>query len=149
MTSLPDLPVPEGDVLSFQCNICGASCQFPLDELDRETISCGRCQSTPRKRTIIHLLAEELLHQDIALSDFPTDKRIQGLGMSDAQSYAVQLARKFSYQNTYLHRPPLFDIMAEPSPEQLATFDFIISSEVFEHVSPPVDRAFRNVFRML
>ncbi len=43
----------------------------------------------------------------------------------------------------------MLDISAELSPESLICYDFVISSEVFEHVVPLVGRAFRNVFRML
>lgn len=69
--------------------------------------------------------------------------------MTDLQNYASQFAKKFDYQNTYFHREPRLDIVAEVSPALCGSNDFVISSEVLEHVRPPVARAFDNVFRLL
>jgi SAM-dependent methyltransferase len=41
------------------------------------------------------------------------------------------------------------DIAAEVSPALWGSNDFVISSDVFEHVLPPVARAFDNVSRLL
>ncbi|MGI8890879.1 MAG: methyltransferase domain-containing protein [Chthoniobacterales bacterium] len=68
--------------------------------------------------------------------------------MSDS-NYAVGLAEKFDYQNTYFHRSPHLDIAADLTEAQMGLYDFVISSEIFEHVLPPVDHAFRNVHRLL
>ncbi len=68
--------------------------------------------------------------------------------MSDWDGYAILLARKFNYRNTYYHQEPKFDITCfDPSLE--GTFDFIISSDVFEHVPPPVSKAFENARKLL
>ena len=68
--------------------------------------------------------------------------------MSDWDGYAVPLANKCDYQNTYFHQEPKLDIISiDPALE--GQFDFIISSEVFEHVPQPVSRAFDNVHRLL
>ncbi len=136
-------------MFAFQCNLCGADCQFELDRLDRETVSCPSCNSTPRTRAIVHLLGQKLLGQSIPLPQFPIRRSLSGLGMTDSENYAAGLAQKFTYQNTYFHKHPYLDIAAELKPEQLGSYDFVISSEVFEHVVPPVALAFANVFRLL
>jgi SAM-dependent methyltransferase len=89
---------------------------------------------------------------ELAIPDFPVVKGIRGIGMSDAPEMAQRLAEKFEYTNTFYHQDPRLDI-ADPSPEHIlehtGRYDFILSSEVLEHVSPPVERAFVNLNRML
>lgn len=73
---------------------------------------------------------------------------IKGVGMSDWIGYAHLLAHKLGYTNTYYHKGPKLDITSiEPSRE--GTLDFIISSDVFEHIAPPVSVAFANARRLL
>ena len=139
----------EPGTLCFRCNICGESCQTALDRLGREDVSCNGCGSIPRARAVIRTLALELFGTNLLLSDFPARPDIRGLGMTDWQGYADRLAEKFSYRNTYYHQEPRLDISAVEIPVDLLANDFIISSEVFEHVVPPVSRAFENVAKML
>jgi SAM-dependent methyltransferase len=58
------------------------------------------------------------------------------------------LAEAFDYRNTFYTREPRFDITAPPA-QEFGTYDFIISSEIFEHVLPPVEKAFEATFRLL
>jgi len=69
------------------------------------------------------------------------------VGLSDDWSYAIPLAEKLNYTNTYYHQEPKLDITSIPEREDL--FDFIISSDVFEHVPPPVQTVFRNSYTLL
>ena len=101
-----------------------------------------------RTRAIIHMLSRELFGADLALPDFPVLKGIRGIGISDSADYAERLAARFEYRNTHYHKEPRFDIV-NPSETEWGRYDFLIASEVFEHVAPPVDRAFRNAFRLL
>ena len=105
-----------------------------------------------RLRSLIALLSREIFGIELALPDFPVLKGIRGIGMSDPPELAQRLAEKFEYTNTFYHQEPRLDI-ADPSPEHLlqhtGRYDFILSSEVLEHVSPPVERAFVNLNRML
>jgi SAM-dependent methyltransferase len=94
------------------------------------------------------MLARELFGADIALPDFPVLKGIRGIGISDSADYAERLAGRLEYRNTQYHKEPQFDIVNPPKTEW-GRYDFLIASEVFEHVAPPVDRAFRNAFRLL
>jgi SAM-dependent methyltransferase len=47
-----------------------------------------------------------------------------------------------------LDREPRVDI-SNPPREELGKYDFLISSEIFEHVLPPAESAFRNAFELL
>ena len=139
----------EPGTLFFRCNICGEHCQTALDQLDREAGSCKACRSCSRMRAVISILSTELFGKSLLLEDFPARPDIRGVGMTDWVGYAKTLAEKFSYQNTYYDQEPRLDISAMQIPMHLLGNDFIISSEVFEHVVPPVSRAFENVAKML
>ncbi len=99
-------------------------------------------------RGIIHHLSLGLFGASISLPEFPFSPEVVGLGLSDWEGYAETLKHKLSYTNTFFHREPFLDIMA-PSPDRFETCDFLISTEVFEHVPPPVTRAFAGVFKLL
>jgi SAM-dependent methyltransferase len=101
-----------------------------------------------RLRSLIALLSREIFGVELALPDFPVVKGVRGAGMSDPQELAERLAEKFDYVNTFYHQEPRLDIV-NPGQEQLGRYDFILSSEVLEHVPPPVERAFANLNRML
>jgi SAM-dependent methyltransferase len=133
---------------NFICNVCGAACQRPARPAGREETGCATCGSTVRVRGLVALLAREIFGAHIALPDFPPLRSIRGFGMSDAPALAERLAAKFDYTNTFYHQPPVLDITAPPENE-LGRNDFIISSEVLEHVPPPIERAFANLYRLL
>jgi len=138
------------EAVAFQCNICGARCRVDKDQLQREVASCNGCGSTPRARAIIRALSLGLFNQNLILPNFPESRDLSGLGMSDWDGYAVRLAETFRYTNTYYHKEPKLDISSPEVPKYLEqSSDFIISSEVFEHVVPPVSQAFENTFKML
>jgi hypothetical protein len=133
---------------TFRCNICGQYSSVHREELDREVASCRTCGSTVRWRSIVHILSVELFGTSLALPDFPHRPDIVGIGMSDWEGYAEPLARCFSYTNTFYHREPHLDITDVPS-HMLGTLDFLISSDVFEHVPCPVSVAFANARNLL
>jgi SAM-dependent methyltransferase len=140
----------EPGTLCFECNICGEGCLVAVDQLQREIASCQACGSSPRIRATIRALSLELFGRNLVLPDFPVSRGISGLGMTDWEGYAARLAEKFRYTNTYYHQEPKLDISNPEGPESLIqSNDFIISAEVFEHVVPPVRRAFENTFKML
>lgn len=139
----------ESPPLGFTCNICGAPSTLATDQLRREMASCDTCGSSPRARSIIRVLSLSLFGRNLGLPDFPVSRETSGLGMSDWDGYAVRLAEKFRYTNTYFHQEPRLDISSQLAECLVQSSDFIISSEVFEHVVPPVSRAFENTFKML
>jgi SAM-dependent methyltransferase len=97
---------------------------------------------------MIYLLSSELLAEGLTLPDFPRIRAIKGIGLSDDASYAVPLAGKFDYTNTFYDREPFLDI-TQPDPELYGTYDFILSSDVFEHVPAPVERTFEQCHKLL
>lgn len=140
------------DSENFTCNICGVACKRLSAPPGREVPSCSACGSTVRLRSLVALLSREIFGVELAIPDFPVLKGIRGFGMSDPPELAQRLAEKFDYTNTFYHQEPRLDV-ADPTPEQLqentGRYDFILTSEVLEHVSPPVERAFVNLNRML
>jgi len=133
------------------CNLCGADLPraTPATKPDgREDAGCAVCNSTLRLRGLIALLSREIFGVALALPEFPAMKSIRGLGMSDSPEIAARLAEKFDYTNTFYHQAPLFDV-TKPDDRDLGRYDFILSSEVMEHVPPPVERAFQSLFAML
>jgi len=92
-------------------------------------------------------LSTELFGIPLSLRDFPRVKSLRGLGTSDSHQYADRLAAVFDYRNTFYDRQPRFDLSNPP--EESNAYDFVVSSDVFEHVSPPHDQAFRNAYNML
>jgi SAM-dependent methyltransferase len=141
-------PLTLQGVLLFRCNICGEPSLAPAGELERERSSCRTCSSTVRWRSVIRALSLELFGRALVLDDFPVRRDLVGLGLSDWDGYARQLAQKFTYTNTYYQKEPRLDI-ANIEPRLEGTCDFLIASDVFEHVAPPVERAFINARRLL
>jgi len=139
---------PARPTLTFICNICGGTCAVPTEDLQRETGTCSSCGSTARHRAVVAALSQELFGKSLTIDDFPQRRDLQGVGLTDAEGYAQRLAAKLDYVNTYYHQEPHLDIQ-EPDPQRFATLDFVIASDVFEHVVPPLSQAFRNVHRLL
>lgn len=135
-------------VVSFRCNICGCPTSFPRQHLSREDCSCVNCGSSVRWRSVIHALSLELFGKSLTLPEFPFRPDIAGIGMSDWEGYADHLKRKLSYTNTFYHAEPFLDIM-NVDPSQFGLYDFVISSDVFEHIPPPSIEAFKNTLRLL
>jgi SAM-dependent methyltransferase len=134
-------------VAEFVCNICGKKNKYSGEAFDREQPSCSHCSSTLRTRTLIGALSAELFGTHLTLPDFPRVKSLRGLGTSDSGQYAKRLSEVFDYRNTFYDREPRFDISAPPTESE--QYDFIVSSDVLEHVVPPAENAFRNAWKLL
>ena len=156
-------------LIRFECNICGRRNRVESGRLDREAPTCTGCRSSVRLRSVIHLLSTELFGESLSLRDFSESKGVSGIGLSDWRGYAGRLAKVFSYVNTY-HRKDerglagrLVGVRAYAkheclrgevrldvtSPKDFAPADFLIASEMFEHVPPPVGAAFSGAFNAL
>ncbi len=133
-------------MLTFRCNVCNSPTSS--SDFGREASSCGHCGSTVRMRSIVHLLSLSLFGRSIALADFPDGTGLRGIGLSDWEGYAGPLASKLSYTNTFYHQAPFLDITAVGD-DEAETCDFVISTDVFEHVAPPVARAFAGAHKLL
>ena len=140
-------PAPR-DAIAFRCNLCGAQAHAAPAELARETPSCLRCRSTVRFRAVARLVVREIVGEDVALPDLKPRRDLRGVGLSDAACYALPLARAFDYRNTWYHAEPRLDI-TRIDPSLRGRHDFVTASDVFEHVAPPVSRAFDNALALL
>jgi hypothetical protein len=147
----PAHAAPAGPVVDFTCNVCGgANRGVPLAYVEnRENQSCRHCTASLRMRSLMYLLSMEVFGEPIPLPEFPVRRDWRGLGMSDWDGYALALARKFSYTNTFYHQEPRLDISAIDE-RDVGSSRFLISSDVFEHIPPAVlDAAFANSRRLL
>ena len=137
------------EAIAFVCNICGAACALPRAMLEREAGNCPGCGSTVRARAIVHHMSIALFGKSLPICRFPRRaRRLTGLGMTDADVYARPLAKRLDYRNTYLHMAPKLDIR-DVDAAMIGTCDFVTSSDVLEHVDPPVLDAFVNLRRLL
>ncbi len=137
-----------GAQVPFVCNLCGTPNRGTLAQLSRETLTCTHCGSNVRFRAMAYLVTKEVLGRPALLASLAPRKDIAGIGMSDAEAYAKPLAAGFDYVNSFYHTQPHLDI-TDIADAHVGRYDFIVSSDVFEHVTPPVARAFVNARRML
>ena len=137
-------------MLPFICNVCGERRQAQEERLldPAQPPSCDGCGSNVRARAIVHLFSLEFFGTSLPLPDFPRLERLRGLGLSDWAGYADAFEKLFSYRNTFHHLEPKFDIAAE-HPQEHGRYDFVIASEVLEHVPPPVEAALAEACRLL
>jgi len=133
---------------AFTCNICGEHNVSSADASEREQVTCAKCRSTIRFRSILLTLSRALFGLDLKLSEFPILKSVRGLGFSDSDVYSGRLENCFSYTNTFYHREPRFDL-SRPDEKEFGRYDFVICSDVLEHVPEPVERAFLSLSSLL
>jgi SAM-dependent methyltransferase len=133
---------------SFICNVCGERQRADIAMFGRETPTCGVCCSSVRYRSLIHNLSLALFDRSLILPDFPENREIRGVGMSDWDGFAVPLAQKLDYTRTYFDQEPRLDLKNLTS-EQRGRYDFVLCSEVLEHVETPVEPAFTGLANLL
>lgn len=136
------------ETFEFRCNVCGFTSKTTLAALDRDAPTCRRCASGVRVRAMAGLVVSETVGRRLALPDMAPAKQFRGIGLSDIFEIAGALAAQFTYVNTYLDTRPRLDI-THPDFERYGGQDFIVASDVFEHVPPPVVKAFENARRLL
>lgn len=133
---------------SFRCNITGNIFQLEDSEKSRELgIRFGyNC----RFRAICYVFTKLFYGECKIMKHVVPNKNIKGIGMSDS-GWANLFAEKFNYINTFYHMPPYLDIYNTRHVAMYNHLDFIISSDVFEHISPypGIQFAFDNLYMML
>jgi len=94
-----------------------------------------------------HCISSAVLGKSQCLRDVRQSSLI-GVGLSDAEHLAAALSRSFSYTNTFYHQAPFLDI-CNPLEISFESADFLVSSDVFEHVPTPVSKAFAGAYAVL
>lgn len=134
--------------MGFRCNICGAHSPVP-GARGREEYACGACGAILRWRSVVAALSTAVHGRSLVIDEFPPRPDLVGLGTSDWEGYAERLSTAFAYRNTYLHHEPRLDVASPPPPELLGSCDFVLSSDVLEHVVPPYRRSLAHLRAML
>ena len=135
------------DYKQFTCNLCGKESSV-AHEFHREGGACQHCGSNIRFRALMFALSHHLYGKPIPLSDFAPDKNLKAMGLSDAPHYADKLAALFDYTNFFYHTQPFLDI-CDIEAMVAASYDLLITSDVYEHVPPPRHVAFVNSYHLL
>uniref|UniRef100_A0A6C0D193 Methyltransferase type 11 domain-containing protein n=1 Tax=viral metagenome TaxID=1070528 RepID=A0A6C0D193_9ZZZZ len=132
----------------YLCNITGNTFDLKENEKHRELGHRFGCNS--RLRAIGYVLTKLLYGETRILSHVPVDKSIKGIGMSDC-GYDTICGEKFNYTNTFYHQEPFLDIYDHDHVSKYTNLDFIISTDVFEHINPypGLSIAFENLYNML
>lgn len=133
---------------SYVCNVCGHENMHSEHEFSREGAGCPNCVAYVRIRAIAALVAYEMTGERTPLFQYDSRLPYKGVGMSDLDSLADGLANSFHYTNTYYHKAPFLDI-TDPLPEEEGAYDFIVSTDVFEHILAPVQKAFDGAYKLL
>lgn len=116
----------------------------------REGMACYRCGATWRARAMVLSVLQSLGHSGVPLSDLITNSKIRGIGISDHKKIATTLAKKFDYVNTYFHKAPHLDLTSvDASIICSGTADFLICSDVLEHIPAPIETALQGIYCML
>lgn len=132
----------------YQCNITGQ--YFNLDDNEKNREGGVRFGFNCRFRAIIYVFTKLFYGECKILCNQENNKNLKGIGMSDS-AWAKIMKQKFNYINTFYHTSPYLDIYNEDHLKNYNNLDFIISSDVFEHVDPypSLQIAFNNLHRML
>jgi len=132
----------------YFCNITGQYFTLDNQALGRE--KSYKFGFTSRDRAVIYCLMQKLGINTLPLNSF-SNKNIIGIGMSDNHYLSRILSQSFSYINTFFHQSPYLDIYNTQHISQYTDLDFIICSDVFEHISPypGLHIAFQHLYRML
>lgn len=127
------------------CLFCGAV--GLLAAASRESICCPSCNVSWRADACLVSVLEGLGYSNFDLIPRPDLSR-QGIGISDDWRVARVLSSIFSYTNTFVHRFPQLDI-TEPPAILHNSQEFIVCSDVLEHVYGRVERAIEGLYGML
>ena len=130
----------------FTCIVCGRISRSGLP--GRESMQCHRCGATWRARAMVLGVLQSLGYSNTALKDAREDWSIRGLGTSDDIKIAKQLVNKFDYVNTYYHKGPKLDL-TDVDPQWRESAQFVICSDVLEHVPPPTHSALEGLFSVV
>lgn len=149
-----DIAFEGSDPVPFTCNICGTGVSDLQPDLDPESSTCTLCGSTVRLRMLVHLLSSELHGRSTTAPDWPPQLDVKVLGISDWPLLRRFLAPVVGYVSTQFDSDLLADDVVQldvtnPPAGLAGSADFVICSEVLEHVEPPVQRGFDGLYALL
>lgn len=126
----------------YCCNITGQN--FDLNDNEKERELACRFGYNSRFRAICYVFTESLYGANKIMCNLEKNTDIKGFGMSDNVLVNI-LNEKFNYTSAQL------DIYNEDDVKNHSELDFIISSEVFNHITPypSLQSAFDNLYKML
>jgi SAM-dependent methyltransferase len=123
---------------------------LPVTQIHRELLRCVGCSANARFRGIARAVQDVLLGDtQTPLCNVAERRDLAGIGMSDTGIYACELERLFAYRNTFYHTEPRLDVTDAGSTHPYRDLDFVVSSDVLEHVRAPVSTALKNIHGML
>lgn len=134
--------------IRFICPICERSTSWARPCMVREAPSCGNCASTTRFRALVVTFLTEVMGSNALPSATVPKRDLCGLGFSDSSAYAQSFDRLTSYENSWFHTEPRRDLTV-PDSFQGQQYDYVVCSEVLEHVNRPIERAFDTLFQIL
>ena len=134
--------------MSFICNITGN--RFDLNDSEKEREQASRFGFNSRFRAICYIFCKLFYGECKIINNLENNKKLKGIGMSDS-GWATIFEKKFNYINTFYHTFPYLNIYNNEDIKNYNELDFIISSDVFEHIDPfpSVQHAFNNLYKML
>ncbi len=138
-----------------RCNICGHAGPFIRPEGLKEGYQCTNCSASSRNRLVMYVLGVMLGFGDRPVFEWPENPSLRILEPCPRGPQVPMLQAKFDYVT------PEYDaekIAAGADPREFAdvqklpfddaSFDFVIASDIFEHVREDV-KGFREIFRTL
>ena len=131
-----------GAVIIFFCVSC-RKLSIPVGGLSREAGNCIWCRSTCRDRSLAYATRKYS-------KGFTKKTPLQVFGVSDGANFEKRAQKYFGgkYLNFHFHKEPKLDITCVPL-ELKSKADFVVCSEVLEHVVPPINLAFKGLFELL
>lgn len=132
----------------WTCITCGHLHRGMPRDVARESALCVSCGASWRVRATVLALLQGLRIDPRPLPDVGADWSRRGVGCSDHPALASRLPSRFLYTNTHLEKYPFLDVL-QPPKEVLGDFEFVICSDVMEHVEPPYQRGFDGLASLL
>jgi len=88
------------------------------------------------------------MHPPVPLPGLAADWSRRGVGLSDVPPLVPALTSKLAFTNTYYHQFPHLDI-TQPPEDLIGQLEFIVCSDVLEHVPPPLELALAGLLACL
>lgn len=134
----------------FTCNICGVENAEPKSQVHRELLHCEGCGSSARYRGVALAYQKHIVgNVDIPLRLLKERIPKSGIGMSDWPDFVRDLQSITAHTDTFYHQEPRLDLTDSASCNNYSDLDYVICSEVLEHVRSPVSACLQNIRRML